>query len=73
MNTTSTTTRFFTVAQAAERLGLSYSRILQFCKAGRLGRQYGRAWLIEDAQLRAFAKLKRKPGKPKKNSNGRLA
>lgn len=54
--------------QAAERLGISVRWVTALCKQGRLGQRFGRRpWLITEAELVAFAKKPRKPGRrPKK-------
>jgi excisionase family DNA binding protein len=54
-----------TTSQAAERLGVSVSRVQQFIKAGRLpAEKVGRDYLIQAADL---AKVKnRKPGRPRR-------
>lgn len=58
--------------QAAERLGVSLSRIHQFCQDGRLGQRVGGVWIIADSDLREFAKMPRQPGRPaEKNTQNR--
>jgi hypothetical protein len=54
-----------TPAQAAAILRLSPVRVRQFCQEGRIGKLYGRSWLITEAELAAFKRQKRQPGRPK--------
>ena len=55
-----------TVKEAAKELGVSGRRVLQFCKSGRLGKQYGWQWLITREELEAFKNLPRPQGRPRK-------
>jgi excisionase family DNA binding protein len=56
-----------TTNEAAERLHLSRSRILKLIAAFRLNAvKHGRDWQIDPADLAAFAKIERRPGKPRK-------
>ena len=55
-------TEYLTTREAAEFLDVSQSRVVQFCREGRLGRKIGRNWAITRAQLEAFRKIERKPG-----------
>jgi excisionase family DNA binding protein len=50
--------------EAAKRLGLSLSRIHQFCRKGRLGQPVGGVYVIPEDELRQFAKKPRNPGRP---------
>ena len=52
------------IGQAAERLGLSKSRIRQLCGAGQLGEKVGSRWLIRAADLERFAQEPRPVGRP---------
>ena len=55
-------TEYLTTTQTAAELDLSESRIVQFCREGRLGRKIGRNWAISRAQLEAFRAIPRRPG-----------
>ncbi len=58
-----TTAMLLTVTQAAERLGLSAPQVRVHCAAGRLAaRQFGRAWLIEPAEVERFRAVPRRRG-----------
>lgn len=57
---------YFTVAEAAEQLGVSEIRVRQFCQEGRLGQKVGSIWLIARGELFAFKRKKRHPGPPRK-------
>ena len=64
-NTLSTT-------EAAELLGVSVSRIEQHCRAGRLGKTYGKvsgSWVITLAEIKAFKSIGKLPaGRPKEGT-----
>ena len=54
------TTKFYTSSQAAEILNLDPSRILQLCRAKRLGYstlKHGRAWIITDTEIAEFQRI----------------
>ncbi len=55
-------TVYLTSVEAATRLGVSPTRIRQFCQAGRLGQRIGRNWAITEAQCDKFAKIERLSG-----------
>ena len=55
-----------TIKEAAKELGVSPRRINQFCKEGRIGKQYSWQWLITREELEAFKKLPRPEGRPRK-------
>lgn len=59
-----------TVREAAEVLGVSIDRVYQFARDGRLkGARIGRMILFPERQVRQFAKIERRPGRPpEKNS-----
>lgn len=61
-----TRAKYFTTAEAAEKLGLDERRVRQFCEAGRLGVKIGRNWAISEADLKRFAKKPRAVGRPPK-------
>ena len=50
--------------EAAARLGLSLSRVHQFCQAGRLGQRVGNVYVIAEDDLREFSRQPRNPGRP---------
>ncbi len=54
-----------TTATAAAYLGLDVSRVRALCKAGRLGQKIGRNWAIPHQELQRFARLPRRPGRPR--------
>lgn len=56
------------VDDAAKYLGVSAIRVNQFCNEGRIGEKVGNTWIIRKKQLVEFAKKRRAPGRPKKNS-----
>ena len=54
-----------TVSQAAARLGLHRNRILQLIHAGQLpAARFGPWWILQAADVAAFAKLDRPAGNP---------
>ena len=56
-----------TVKEAAEILGISEARIRKMLADKVItGKKFGRDWAIPKAQIEAMAKVKRKPGRPKK-------
>ena len=60
------------IGQAAERLGLSKSRIRQLCGAGQLGEKVGSRWLIRAADLERFAQEPRPVGRPRARVEGEV-
>jgi excisionase family DNA binding protein len=58
-------TDLLSVAQAAERLGLSPSLIRRYCRQGRLGVRVGGRWVISSDHLEQFVKEPRSIGYPK--------
>lgn len=55
-----------TPEEAAAMLGVTPERVMVFCREGRLAaRKLGRDWIISTTSIRAFGKVKRKPGRPK--------
>lgn len=56
--------RYHTTAEAAEILGIDQSLVRRYCEQGRLGEKIGRNWAIEAGELKAFKKVKRRPGNP---------
>ena len=59
------------VAEAAERLGVSVVRVQQLCKAKRLGQLVGKVYVIPEEELKKFAKKPRPAGRPKSASAAR--
>ncbi len=57
-------TKYLTTTQAAARLGLSESRVRQFCQVGWMGRKIGRNWAITETELAAFKRINRPAGNP---------
>lgn len=56
--------KFLTPQQAAQRLGVSLSRVHQFCRNGRLGTPVGGIYVITEENLREFSRQPRNPGRP---------
>ena len=56
------------VRKAAQRLKLSRSRILQFCKQHRLGELVDGRYLISEEEIRLFRQIPRPTGRPPENS-----
>jgi excisionase family DNA binding protein len=55
-----------TTVQAADRLGVDASRVRQLLAAGKLtGQRVGRDWLIDPQSVDAYARNRRRPGRPK--------
>ncbi len=64
-------TDWLTLAEAAERLGLSGQRVGQLIQAGRLpAAKFGKVWLVHKEDLAAFQP--QPPGRPRKNKEGPL-
>jgi excisionase family DNA binding protein len=56
----------YTTRQAAARLGITPSRVRQFCREGRLKAvKFGRDWEISSASLNEFVKVQRRAGRPR--------
>lgn len=53
--------RDYTTEEAAELLGVSRDRVIDLCNAGRMGRKFGRDWVISAEDIRA--NQERKPGR----------
>lgn len=53
-----------TVAEVAKALGLSEGRVRVLCQHGRLGQRVAGVWLITTAELEAFKRTRRGPGRP---------
>jgi excisionase family DNA binding protein len=56
--------QLLSVPEAAAYLGVTNSRVQQFCQAGRLGQPVGDRWVIRLAELERFAKIPRPVGRP---------
>ena len=54
-----------TVAEVAKALGLSEGRVRVLCQQGRLGQRVAGVWLITTAELDAFRRARRGPGRPR--------
>jgi len=62
-----TTDPYLSVKEAAEMLGVSERRVLQFRDEGRLrgAKRFGRAWAIKQSEVERFAEEPRFVGRPK--------
>lgn len=62
--------KIYTTTEAAVELDLDASRIMQLCRAKRLGYtlpKHGNAWVITEKEIEAFRKAgPKKPGRPRK-------
>ena len=58
----------FTSTEAAKELEIDVSRVLQLCRAGRLGSQkFGKSWMITAAEIARYRSLGPRPsGRPEK-------
>jgi excisionase family DNA binding protein len=52
------------VNEAAEFLGVTPERVRDFCREGRIGQRVGERYVISRDELRVFAKIPRKVGRP---------
>jgi len=53
-----------TTNEAADRLNVDPSRVRVLCRSGRLGKKFGRDWVITHADVRRYLKAgPRKPGR----------
>ena len=59
--------------EAADKLGVSLSRVHQFCQEGRLGQRVGNVYVIAEDDLREFARKPRNPGRPSDNPGRKRA
>lgn len=56
---------FLTTAQSAAILGVTRCRIRALIKAGRIkAERHGRDWMLREPEVRRFAEVVRKPGRP---------
>jgi len=63
-------TTLLTVTQAAAQLGLDPSLVRRYCRTGRIAaQQVGRAWVLTQEALDAFAATLRKVGRPAKSDH----
>jgi excisionase family DNA binding protein len=54
-------------AEAATRLGISARRVSAMIQNGQLrAMKIGKTWIIEEAEIVRLAKMKRQPGRPRK-------
>lgn len=59
------TSNWLTVAEAAQLLGVTDSRVRQLLISGELpGEKFGSTWAIKKADVTRFSKIERKPGNP---------
>ena len=59
---------FYSTSKAAQFLGLSETRVRQFCQEKRIGRKIGNSYVITQDELLEFAKNERPTGKPPKKN-----
>jgi excisionase family DNA binding protein len=65
MTAMATEPKLYSPQEAADKLGVSLSRVHQFCRNGRLGTKVGGIYVITDEQLKRFSKQPRDPGRPR--------
>lgn len=58
-----------TPAQVAEELGITEGTVRQYCQQGRIGRRFGRVWVITRQELETFKASRRRPGRPRKEDS----
>jgi hypothetical protein len=58
--------KLYDTTGAAEVLELHLSRILRFCKDGRLGQKVGSRYVIDETDLERFKQIPRPAGRPRK-------
>ncbi len=56
--------KLYTPIEAAKILKIDSSLVRRYCRQGRLGTQYGKVWLITEADLEQFKQQPRKVGNP---------
>ena len=56
--------KLYTPIEAAKILSIDSSLVRRYCRQGRLGTQYGKVWLITEADLERFKQQPRKVGNP---------
>ena len=54
---------FMGLQAAAGKLGLSRSRVQQFCAEGRLGEKVDGRWLVSETEIRLFLQIQRPRGR----------
>jgi excisionase family DNA binding protein len=60
------TENLLTVREAAEKLGVKIAMVNRYCKTGRLpATKLGHQYVIESKDLKEFAKIDRRVGRPK--------
>lgn len=58
--------KLLSVPQAARRLHLHPTRVRLLCRQGRINAtRVGTTWAIAERELRRFARLPRRPGRPR--------
>lgn len=57
-------TKLLTPYEVAKILKVNPSLVRRYCRQGRLGTLYGKAWFITEAELEAFRAIPRKRGNP---------
>ena len=58
------TLNLLNVDKAAQELDLSPARVRRLCLEGRLGQKVGGRWVVPEDELRMFAQIPRRPGRP---------
>lgn len=61
----STLSEFVTTSEAAEILNISTVRVRQLCQEKRIGKKIGDRYIITKDELKQFAKIPRRRGRPK--------
>lgn len=60
-----------TVEEVANELGITRQRVYEYCRAGRLGRRWGKRWVITREDFERFrATYTGRPGRPPETLQG---
>ena len=60
-------TKLLSADEAAELLNVSARRVRQFAEQGRLGMRVGGTWVFEFNEVKRFAAIERRRGRPSKS------
>jgi excisionase family DNA binding protein len=53
-----------TTTEAALELGLRDDTIRKYCQQGKMGKRFGRVWMITRSEIEQFKDARRPPGRP---------